>query len=459
MEEGDVFDFDYEMGQPVGPWMKTGRRKYAHALHPERFGTLKAPPQIDVTKRRRAAEKPPRKKNPKRSRSEKKLDKEIEQAWYRLAEGVQVSVMDIPRIFRDVKLEMAAGMSVDEAVVTVREQYRKNPLTHMEAGQVAMRGLHAARKGKREVGAAYMEVARDFGPRRGNPPAHFVIDPTTNEILYISRVSKGDWAGDVALRKAGDRAMKEAKKRGHKIVTVVHPYVPSGFKAGVRVSPLFYHYGAVEWTAEGSRRHNPRKRKGKANSTLAKAQREVKELRKAYQENPMYPAVGAAAGNPRMTKKAQAYISKKARKLYKEGYTAPGQAAAIAYKYAREKGYKVAKRRKKKRGRNPGLPAEIENDPKFQAELKSYRKRHGAGPIEIKKIRVPKGFPRYMSAYGNSPDVKYDAPKTSNKGKRIHRFGKKGKGKPFLVSSVEKGPKFLAYAGGEFRAETQWIHD
>lgn len=54
------------------------------------------------------------------------LDKAIEQAWYRLMSGVQVPILDMPRIFRDVKLEMAAGTPLDQAVLSVGGRYRVN---------------------------------------------------------------------------------------------------------------------------------------------------------------------------------------------------------------------------------------------------------------------------------------------------------------------------------------------
>jgi hypothetical protein len=113
------------------------------------------------------------------------------------------------------------------------------------------------------------------------------------------------------------------------------------------------------------------------------------------------------------------------------------------------------------RGENPshGLPAHIANDPAFQKELKAYRRRHGSGPVEVRTVQVPKGYPKFMSVYGEAPHAVYDAPSHSIKGKRIHHFGKKGSGKPWLVSSASRGPKFLAYVGGKFRAGTDWLYD
>ena len=99
------------------------------------------------------------------------------------------------------------------------------------------------------------------GSRKANPPAHIVIDPFSHKILFISRVKKGDWSGSSALKAAGDRAMKAAKTLGRNVITVVHPYVPKGFKQGVKVSPLFYSYGSVEWGPDGALHGNPLNRR------------------------------------------------------------------------------------------------------------------------------------------------------------------------------------------------------
>lgn len=108
----------------------------------------------------------------------------------------------------------------------------------------------------------------------------------------------------------------------------------------------------------------------------------------------------------------------------------------------------------------PGMPAQMAHDPAFQAEVRAYRRRHGSWPGEVRRVKVPKGYPRYMSAWGESPAALYDAPSHSNKGRRIHHFGegRRGRGKrPYLVSSAERGPKFLAYVGGNFKAGGNWI--
>jgi len=110
--------------------------------------------------------------------------------------------------------------------------------------------------------------------------------------------------------------------------------------------------------------------------------------------------------------------------------------------------------------RPAGIPPWMWSDPGFHAEVAAFRRRHGPRKrIEILKVKVPKGFPKYMSVYGKSDHAVYNAPAGSPIGKRIHHFGKRGKHKPWLVSSASRGPKFLAYVGGRFKAKPSWIYD
>ena len=129
----------------------------------------------------------------------------------------------------------------------------------------------------------------------------------------------------------------------------------------------------------------------------------------------------------------------------------------------RRAGRKVRRANPGKGGRGacpPGFPPHLWNDPAFQREYAAYRRRHGTGPVEVRKIKTPNGYPKYLSAWGHAPEIKYDAPGHSNKGRRVHHFGegqKSRKAKPFLVSSVQGGRKFLAFAGGQYRADGKWI--
>lgn len=44
------------------------------------------------------------------------IDKEIESAYYRIASGKQISIMDIPKVFSDSRRAIANGAEVDQAV-------------------------------------------------------------------------------------------------------------------------------------------------------------------------------------------------------------------------------------------------------------------------------------------------------------------------------------------------------
>ncbi len=54
------------------------------------------------------------------------IDTAIGQAWARCMSGVQVGIMEIPKIFRDIKLEMSGGLDLETAVRTVGNRYRVN---------------------------------------------------------------------------------------------------------------------------------------------------------------------------------------------------------------------------------------------------------------------------------------------------------------------------------------------
>jgi hypothetical protein len=92
-------------------------------------------------------------------------------------------------------------------------------------------------------------------PRRkakGNPPAYFIIDQKTNRILGISRGHPMQ-----SYNKGLGTATVFARKLGRNVIMVVHPYIPPGFKVGVEVTPLFYHYGHTEITPKGEVLRNP----------------------------------------------------------------------------------------------------------------------------------------------------------------------------------------------------------
>jgi len=57
---------------------------------------------------------------------DKELDAEVERVYYEIAFGVQVNVMDIPRIFRDAKLEHSAGASIKDCMPVIVARYALN---------------------------------------------------------------------------------------------------------------------------------------------------------------------------------------------------------------------------------------------------------------------------------------------------------------------------------------------
>lgn len=146
------------------------------------------------------------KKNPPRTRkgAENLLDKQIEAAYYRLCDRVQVSIMDIPKIFRDVKLELAGGTPMDAAILSVVKRY---------------------------------QVKGHGGRELPNPPAYFIIDSSTNKILAIVRGHPMKSYGESVTK-----GMQIARRLGRAVIHVVNPYVPKGFAVGTVVTPLFYSY-------------------------------------------------------------------------------------------------------------------------------------------------------------------------------------------------------------------------
>jgi hypothetical protein len=145
-------------------------------------------------------------KNPPRTQkgAERLLDKQIEAAYYRLCDRVQVSIMDIPKIFRDVKSELAAGTDMDSAILSVVKHY---------------------------------QIKGHGGRELPNPPAYFIIDQDTNKILAIVRGHPMKSFGESVTK-----GIQIAKRLKRAVIHVVNPYVPKGFGVGTQVSPLFYSY-------------------------------------------------------------------------------------------------------------------------------------------------------------------------------------------------------------------------
>ena len=188
--------------------------------------------------------------NPGRSakRRDDPIDHAIGQAWHRLMSGIQVSVMDIPKIFRDVKLEVAGGMSIEEAVMRVgarfqvnrNPRYRRNPsLAASLAGGLA--------------GAFVTHAMSNPGP------AFIVIDSASGVVQYRKAASG---MGTEAFNKARERAheMAQQLRRPFYVFLDIQSH-----KVGARLSlPMIDVLGATlvypdgtSGSVGGSHRRNP----------------------------------------------------------------------------------------------------------------------------------------------------------------------------------------------------------
>lgn len=53
-----------------------------------------------------------------------KLDRDIELAWHRLANGIQINLLDIPKIFGDCRRAIENGEGIDSCILDAIEKYR-----------------------------------------------------------------------------------------------------------------------------------------------------------------------------------------------------------------------------------------------------------------------------------------------------------------------------------------------
>ncbi len=58
--------------------------------------------------------------------SQKQLEKAVEQAWYKLASGVQVNIMDLGKIFDRGVAALKEGKDLDTEIKACIEEYRRN---------------------------------------------------------------------------------------------------------------------------------------------------------------------------------------------------------------------------------------------------------------------------------------------------------------------------------------------
>lgn len=155
-------------------------------------------------------------KNPPRTRAgaEKALDKQIEAAYYRVASGVQVSIMDIPAIFRDAKAMLAGGRTdIDQVLIEVVKRY---------------------------------QVAGHGGRLLNNPPAFIVIDSKSGVVQFRKAASgMGTSALNAAIERAGDMAAKLG--RSFLVFLDIR-----GYKVGAKLAlPMVRVSGATEVMPDG----------------------------------------------------------------------------------------------------------------------------------------------------------------------------------------------------------------
>lgn len=96
---------------------------------------------------------------------EKKLDKEIEQIYYRHASGVQVNIMDIGKIFRAGRDAHARGEPMEPAIVAAIQAHRVNGFA-----------------GLGSVGATFTQDKQPYGPSAG--PDWAVVDTRSGVTRY-----------------------------------------------------------------------------------------------------------------------------------------------------------------------------------------------------------------------------------------------------------------------------------
>jgi len=277
--------------------------------------------------------------NPPRTRAgaERALDKQIEASYYRHAQGVQVSVMDIPKIFRDIKLELAGGVDIDTATRTVVSHYRKG------------------------------------GEPVQSPPSFIVIESNTGSVVYTK---KATGMGNEAIAACVAKARQLAARTGNSYIVFLDI---RGYKVGHQL-----HVGMIRTLGITEEIHptrcnpgvcsNPRHRHGRRNPLTVAESREIAEqatrdakmgvlakkpgirgfhlgrsdgmvdvVRKYgpdfVRPNPLLQTVMLAA-NPGTSRAARVFMSTKIKKLVGEGYPQK-QAVAIAYSMARKRGMKV----------------------------------------------------------------------------------------------------------------------
>lgn len=61
-----------------------------------------------------------------KSKAEKALDQAISDQWAKHGSGIQINIMDIPKIFSRTRDDVASGMSVEDSIKNAVERHRLN---------------------------------------------------------------------------------------------------------------------------------------------------------------------------------------------------------------------------------------------------------------------------------------------------------------------------------------------
>jgi hypothetical protein len=132
------------------------------------------------------------------------VDKAISDAWPRLMHGVQVPIMDIPRIFRDIKLEIAGGADLQTAVLAVGGRYRVNR-NHRERLRPKRAGIYCSMCGEWDPGKGPYRRPK-VGPSKGK-----VICDLCYRGWRSGRRGGASWAKNADARRNPGRTMPTKK--------------------------------------------------------------------------------------------------------------------------------------------------------------------------------------------------------------------------------------------------------
>lgn len=63
------------------------------------------------------------------TKEQKALDKRIEAAYYKHCQGTTINVMDITKLFAEVRLEVASGVELEASVIAAIAKYNQTKVS------------------------------------------------------------------------------------------------------------------------------------------------------------------------------------------------------------------------------------------------------------------------------------------------------------------------------------------